>query len=66
MIIYGPQTADYDIDLGPVLLTDWYHQDCHLLLEQYVELQQQRVPPPTTNNNLINGKNNYSCVNSPL
>lgn len=26
MIIYGSRTAAYDIDLGPVLLTDWYHQ----------------------------------------
>lgn len=31
MIIYGPnhlsRADDYDIDLGPVFLTDWYHKD---------------------------------------
>jgi FtsP/CotA-like multicopper oxidase with cupredoxin domain len=25
LVINGPATADYDIDLGPVLVTDWSH-----------------------------------------
>lgn len=66
MIIYGPKTAEYDVDLGPVLLTDWYRQDYHLLREQYFEQQQQGVPPTTTINNFMNGKNNYPCLNTTL
>ena len=27
MIIYGPMDEPYDVDLGPVLLSDWYHAD---------------------------------------
>ena len=26
MIIYGPKNANYDIDLGPVFINDWYHK----------------------------------------
>lgn len=25
MVIYGPKTQPYDIDLGPVFITDYYH-----------------------------------------
>jgi hypothetical protein len=27
LIIHGPSNAKYDIDLGPVFLTDWYHTE---------------------------------------
>ena len=27
MIIHGPSSADYDIDVGPVMIGDWNHQD---------------------------------------
>ncbi|QIW99529.1 hypothetical protein AMS68_005047 [Peltaster fructicola] len=62
MIIYGPHdNADYDIDLGPVLLTDWYHDDYFTLIEQVMAPAKQKLPPPVSNNNLINGKMNYPC-----
>lgn len=25
IVVYGPKNANYDVDLGPVLVTDWYH-----------------------------------------
>lgn len=25
--INGPSSMNYDVDLGPVLLTDWFHKD---------------------------------------
>lgn len=35
MIIYGPSdNAKYDVDLGPVLLNDWYHASYYDTLEQ--------------------------------
>ncbi|KAF8448601.1 multicopper oxidase-domain-containing protein [Kalaharituber pfeilii] len=27
LLIHGPATANYDIDKGPLLITDWYHRD---------------------------------------
>src|SRR5277367_6599505 len=27
IVVHGPTSAPYDIDLGPILLADWYHDD---------------------------------------
>ncbi|KAK5167348.1 uncharacterized protein LTR77_007047 [Saxophila tyrrhenica] len=64
MIIYGPhEQADYDVDLGPVLLTDWYHDDYFTLVEQVMAPASEGLLPPVSQNNLINGKMNYPCAN---
>lgn len=64
MIIYGPHdNAEYDEDLGPVLLTDWYHQPYYELVEQVMAPAAEGLLPPVSNNNLINGKMNYPCAN---
>jgi FtsP/CotA-like multicopper oxidase with cupredoxin domain len=47
VIIHGPSNAQYDIDLGPVFLSDWYHEDYFSIVEK--------------DNNLINGKMNFDC-----
>ena len=65
MIIYGPSdNAQYDEDLGPVLLTDWYHQPYFPLVEQVMAPAAEGLLPPVSNNNLINGKMNYPCANA--
>lgn len=65
MIIYGPHdNADYDVDLGPVFLTDWYHDDYYSLVEQTMAPASEGLPPPVSNNNLINGKANYPCASA--
>jgi len=64
MVIHGPSSVEYDIDLGPVLLTDWYHDSYFNLVEQVMTPASQGLPPPTSNNNLINGKMNYPCQNT--
>lgn len=61
MVIYGPKHADYDIDIGPVLLEDWFHADYYSLVENTMN---GRFPP--SNNNLINGKMQYPCANTTL
>ena len=59
MIIYGPKHAPYDIDIGPVLLTDHYHQEYFEIVK---EIETVPAPAPkTSDNNLINGKMNYDC-----
>ncbi|OQO03485.1 hypothetical protein B0A48_10149 [Cryoendolithus antarcticus] len=62
MIIHGPtDNAQYDEDLGPVLISDWYHSDYFDLVEQTMAPASAGLPPPFSNNNLINGKMNYPC-----
>ncbi|OCL14289.1 laccase-like multicopper oxidase [Glonium stellatum] len=61
IVIHGPKTAEYDIDIGPVMVSDWYHQDYFTLVNQTMHGD---FPP--SNNNLINGKMNYPCENTTL
>ncbi|KAF4121298.1 Multicopper oxidase with three cupredoxin domains [Geosmithia morbida] len=52
IIINGPATANYDEDLGIVLLTDWDHQTVDELWESA-----ETNGPPTLDTGLINGTN---------
>jgi FtsP/CotA-like multicopper oxidase with cupredoxin domain len=61
MVINGPETVAYDIDVGPVMLSDWYHQDYFTLVNETMN-----GVVPASNNNLINGKMNYPCANTTL
>lgn len=62
MVIYGPGRQLYDIDLGPVMLSDWNHRDYMDILEQMLKPVAKggdlRV---TSDNNLINGKGVFEC-----
>jgi FtsP/CotA-like multicopper oxidase with cupredoxin domain len=66
MIIHGPtdEESSYDEDLGPILLSDWYHDSYYSLVEQVMAPTSEGLPPPMSNNNLINGKMNYPCSNA--
>lgn len=59
IVIYGPKNANYDIDLGPVMLSDWYHTPYFQLVEQTLAPGNQA--PVRSDNNLINGKMNFDC-----
>ncbi|KAF7548032.1 hypothetical protein G7Z17_g7319 [Cylindrodendrum hubeiense] len=58
IVIHGPRDKrDYDVDVGPILLNDWYH-------EEYFDLVETVMSPTgfvLSDNNLINGKNNFNC-----
>ncbi|KAL8740677.1 MAG: hypothetical protein Q9190_006646, partial [Brigantiaea leucoxantha] len=61
IVIHGPHDqASYDKDIGPVILSDWFHTDYFSLVEQ-VMTPGDNVPPPFSDNNLINGKMDYDC-----
>nr|POF06253.1 oxidoreductase ops5 [Quercus suber] len=66
MIIHGPTDAHYDEDLGPVMLSDWFHRYYYDIVEQVMAPASKGLPPPFSNNNLINGKMNYPCAKSEL
>ncbi|KAL4894413.1 extracellular dihydrogeodin oxidase/laccase [Aspergillus ambiguus] len=55
ILINGPATANYDVDLGHVFLNDWYHDTADNLV-----LQAATGGPPTAANGLINGTNTYN------
>jgi FtsP/CotA-like multicopper oxidase with cupredoxin domain len=59
IVVHGPQTAAYDIDIGPVILSDWYHDDYFTIVNITMN-----GGIPLSNNNLINGKMNYPCANT--
>ncbi len=50
--INGPATANYDIDVGPILLSDWTHRTADELYSSAL-----LVGPPSLDNGLINGTN---------
>lgn len=58
-MIHGPKTEPYDIDIGPVILSDWYHKDYFSIVNDTMN-----GAIPLSNNNLINGKMNYPCENT--
>ncbi|KAI0150937.1 Cupredoxin [Pestalotiopsis sp. NC0098] len=62
MVIYGPKHAEYDVDLGPVMLGDYYHSEYHDVVEAAASNTTDfNIYVPWSDNNLINGKNNYNC-----
>ncbi|KAK4945743.1 hypothetical protein LTR10_015091 [Elasticomyces elasticus] len=65
LIIHGPLNAAYDQDLGPVLLTDYYHNDYFTIVEQVMGTNLAQVAPPSVNN-LINGKGVFDCTTTTL
>ncbi|EXJ83398.1 hypothetical protein A1O1_07020 [Capronia coronata CBS 617.96] len=60
MIVHGPTNIDYDEDLGPVLLTDYYHGNYFDILEEVMGTDLSKVAP-FSDNNLINGKGDFDC-----
>ncbi|KUJ12474.1 uncharacterized protein LY89DRAFT_756956 [Mollisia scopiformis] len=60
MIIHGPTTVPYDIDKGPIILSDWFHRDYFSIVEDVVGTDISKVGP-TSDNNLIQGRNNFNC-----
>lgn len=60
MIIHGPSSVSYDIDIGPVLLSDWYHEDYATIIGKIKSGTGRSATQ--SNSNLINGKMNYPCT----
>jgi FtsP/CotA-like multicopper oxidase with cupredoxin domain len=51
-MIHGPTVENWDIDLGEVLLTDYYHGSIY-----DIWYKERANGPQTSDNGLINGKN---------
>ncbi|KAK3330655.1 multicopper like protein [Apodospora peruviana] len=59
MVIHGPTQAKYDVDIGPVMLSDWYHKSYYDIVKEM--LAPNGSPRVFSDNNLINGKMNFDC-----
>ena len=57
MIFDGPATSNYDIDLGPYALSDWYYPTAFQINSLASQAVQLGGPPPNADNILINGTN---------
>nr|POE62972.1 oxidoreductase ops5 [Quercus suber] len=65
MVIYGPKNVDYDVDLGPIMISDYYHA----YYQDVVDALLAPLPAvniPMSDNNLINGKNSFDCSTTTL
>ncbi|GAO14045.1 hypothetical protein UVI_02035940 [Ustilaginoidea virens] len=62
IVIYGPTTEEYDVDVGPILLSDWYHRDYFDLVKETLKPNSR---PILSDNNMINGKANFDCSTLP-
>ena len=62
LVIYGPNdvNSDYDIDLGPVMLGDYYNDTYDTLIGDIFDHHK----PPSSTNNMINGKMNRDCASA--
>jgi FtsP/CotA-like multicopper oxidase with cupredoxin domain len=54
-VIHGPATANYDVDLEPIVITDWSHATVDALYSYA-----QTRGPPKMDTALINGKGTYN------
>lgn len=62
LIVYGPKHISYDVDVGPVMLGDYYHRDYFEVVKDAASNSTDlNIYAPWSDNNLINGKNNYNC-----
>ncbi|THC94359.1 hypothetical protein EYZ11_006157 [Aspergillus tanneri] len=55
--IKGPSSMNYDVDLGPLLISDWYHHDAFGLF--HYEIASEHAPLPLTT--ILNGKGVFDC-----
>ncbi|CAD0087107.1 unnamed protein product [Aureobasidium mustum] len=56
IVINGPATSNYDIDLGPFPLSDWYYGLATRVNDITLYNLQNNAPPPNGDNILVNGK----------
>ncbi|EMC98300.1 hypothetical protein BAUCODRAFT_42685, partial [Baudoinia panamericana UAMH 10762] len=57
MVLEGPATDNYDIDLGPYVLNEWYYKTAYQMEAIVSNNLQVGRPPPNADNILINGTN---------
>lgn len=63
MVIYGPFNSGYDVDVGPIMLQEWYRHDYNTYVRGLMNPLKQGGPQlALANSNLINGKMRFPCA----
>ena len=57
LVINGPTTAPYDVDLGSYTVTDWFYESAFVESITAINNLQIRSAPPPGDNILVNGTN---------
>ncbi|KAK3376848.1 multicopper oxidase-domain-containing protein [Lasiosphaeria ovina] len=62
IVISGPASSNYDVDLGPLMVTDWYNGAVNQIAARVNNPNNPYIPgfpgsPPNSDNVLFNGKN---------
>ncbi|KAI8627907.1 multicopper oxidase [Xylariaceae sp. FL1651] len=59
IVVYGPTNVRYDVDVGPIMVNDWWHEDYLTVVEEVMSPSFQGRT--FSDNNLINGRMNFNC-----
>jgi FtsP/CotA-like multicopper oxidase with cupredoxin domain len=62
-VVYGPTFVDYDIDVGPIAVSDYFHEYYSNITAGFLKNQ---IEITLSDNNLINGKNFFDGNDAPL
>ncbi|KAI1494898.1 Cupredoxin [Biscogniauxia mediterranea] len=63
LVVYGPSQLDYDIDIGPILVTDFFHKPYQDIVAGFLD---NHLEVTLSDNNMINGKNSFENNGAPL
>jgi hypothetical protein len=63
MVIHGPEHVEYDIDLGPVMLHDFYLRYYRDVIKEVLRPRPFPAAPPS-DHNLMNGMGDITCSDS--
>lgn len=61
MVVYGPTSEPYDVDFGPVLVSDWYHDNSKILVERAMSSNLLVSQTVFADGSLINGRMDFDC-----
>jgi FtsP/CotA-like multicopper oxidase with cupredoxin domain len=61
IVFYGPEREHFDIDMGPVMISDYYHPYYDTILAMELSNDTSFNHFYDSENNLINGKMHYDC-----
>ncbi|KAI1634742.1 multicopper oxidase-domain-containing protein [Biscogniauxia mediterranea] len=59
IVVYGPSSVNYDIDIGPIMVNDWWHEDYYTVVEEV--MSPNFTGHIFSDNNLINGRMSFDC-----
>jgi FtsP/CotA-like multicopper oxidase with cupredoxin domain len=66
LVIYGPSHVDFDIDLGPMTLSDYYHMPYEEIAMDAISTSTNlTIFAPASDNQLMNGMNSFNCSLAP-